>query len=182
MGGALTDPSYKGQILMFAYPLIGNYGVTPDAFQLSGIQAAGLVVREACDHPSHHQHKESIHEFRKREGKPGIAGIDARRLTIKTREHGTLRAALIIGGSDIDGGYAMELACEQPDISEIDLLSQVTCERPHHIEINTNDGTIEGFEHPDLDLVCARHHPEAHPGLRDTAMRFFDRVASMVGG
>jgi len=114
---ALTDPSYKGQILMFAYPLIGNYGVNPDAFQSQGMQAEGLVVRAACDHPSHHQHKESIHEFLEHEGKPGIAGIDTRYLTIETREHGTLRAALITDGGDIDGAYAVELARKQPEIS-----------------------------------------------------------------
>src|SRR5438093_1221209 len=27
---ALTDPSYKGQILVLSYPLIGNYGVSKD--------------------------------------------------------------------------------------------------------------------------------------------------------
>ncbi len=48
-------------------------------------------------------------------------------------------------------------------------------------QINTNDGTIEGFEHPDLDILSVQYHPEAHPGPRDTEMRFFDRVARMAG-
>ncbi len=319
---ALTDPSYKGQILMFAYPLIGNYGVNPDAFQSTRMQAEGLVVREACNHPSHHLMRESIHEFLEREGKPGISGIDTRHLTIKTREHGTLRAALITGSGDLDGEYAVELARRQPDIREIDLITQVTCREPYHIkgsgkkialidlgikqnileslkrrnfnihvfpanatvsdiistdpdilflsngpgdpqqaksaiaavselagtlpiagiclghqiislalgaetyklkfghrganqpvkdlqngkvyissqnhgfavdkdsvertginitQINTNDGTIEGFEHPDLDILCTQYHPEAHPGPRDTEMWFFDRIATMAG-
>jgi len=48
-------------------------------------------------------------------------------------------------------------------------------------QINTNDGTIEGFEHPDLDVLSVQYHPEAHPGPRDTELWFFDRVARMAG-
>lgn len=48
---ALTDPSYKGQILLFTYPLIGNYGVNDDNFQSDGIKAEALVIREKCEHP-----------------------------------------------------------------------------------------------------------------------------------
>jgi carbamoyl-phosphate synthase small subunit len=47
-------------------------------------------------------------------------------------------------------------------------------------QINTNDGTIEGFEHPDLDVLSVQYHPEAHPGPGDTEGWFFDRVARMV--
>ncbi len=48
-------------------------------------------------------------------------------------------------------------------------------------QINTNDGTIEGFEHPDLDVLSVQYHPEAHPGPRDTEGWFFDRVVRMAG-
>ena len=49
----LTDPSYKGQILMLTYPLIGNYGVSGERFQSEGIKVEGFVVRERCEEPSH---------------------------------------------------------------------------------------------------------------------------------
>ena len=130
---ALTDPSYKGQILMFAYPLIGNYGLNPHSFQSPMMQAEGLVVREACDHPSSHQSTSSIYNFLEREGKPGIAGVDTRALTIKTREQGTLRACLITG-EEVDGREAVELARTEADISELDLVSRVTCKSAYHIE------------------------------------------------
>jgi carbamoyl-phosphate synthase small subunit len=71
---ALTDPSYRGQILMFTYPLIGNYGISGDTFQSDCMQGEGLVIREGCDHPSHHKSKRSIFEFLKDEGKSGIMG------------------------------------------------------------------------------------------------------------
>ncbi|MCK4444419.1 MAG: carbamoyl phosphate synthase small subunit, partial [Thermoplasmata archaeon] len=48
---ALTDPSYKGQILMMTYPLIGNYGVQPGTFESHKIQPSAFVIRENCNHP-----------------------------------------------------------------------------------------------------------------------------------
>lgn len=323
---ALSDPSYKGQILMFTYPLIGNYGVSEECFQSDGVKAEGLVVREACPSPSHHRSKKTIYKLMEDEGKPGISGVDTRMLTINNREHGTMRAALI-NGSD-DGDEAVRLAREVPPISEIDLISKVTCKSPYlvkgkaateksktavlvdlgmktqiidslvarginvqvvpastsvneiagyepdllffsngpgdpqnatdaikavkefcselpiagiclghqvisialgadtykmkfghrggnqpvkdlstsivHItsqnhgfavsadslentdlvitELNTNDNTVEGVSHRDLDILSVQYHPDAHPGPLDTEKLFFDRVYKMMGG
>jgi carbamoyl-phosphate synthase small subunit len=47
-GEALTDPSYRGQILMLTYPLIGNYGVSGAMFQSDGIKVEGFAIRERC--------------------------------------------------------------------------------------------------------------------------------------
>ncbi len=137
---ALTDPSYKGQILMFTYPLIGNYGISGETFQSDCMQAEGLVVREACDHPSHHKSKRSIYEFLKDEGKSGIMGIDTRMLTIKTRERGTMKAAVIVG--DDNGEEAVRLAREQPDIGSLDLVGRVTCKEPYQIKGHEGEGNI----------------------------------------
>ncbi len=137
---ALTDPSYKGQILMFTYPLIGNYGVSGETFQSDGMKAEGLVVREACDHPSHHRSHRSIYEFLRDEGKSGIMGIDTRMLTIKTREHGTMKAAMIVG--DGNGEEAVRLAREQPDIGGLDLVGKVTCNEPYRIEGYEDCGSV----------------------------------------
>ncbi|HEY9205801.1 MAG TPA: glutamine-hydrolyzing carbamoyl-phosphate synthase small subunit [Candidatus Methanoperedens sp.] len=137
---ALTDPSYRGQILMFTYPLIGNYGISGETFQSDCMQAEGLVVREACDYPSHHRSRRSIYEFLKDEGKSGIMGVDTRMLTIKTREHGTMRAAIITG--DDDGEKAVRLAREQPDIGGLDLIGRVTCKEPYEVKGERDGGSI----------------------------------------
>ena len=129
---ALTDPSYRGQILMFTYPLIGNYGISGDTFQSDCMQAEGLVIREACDHPSHHRSTRSIYQFLKDEGKSGIMGIDTRMLTIKTREHGTMKAAMIVGSDD--GNEAVRLARAQPDIGGLDLIGRVTCKKAYNLK------------------------------------------------
>jgi len=73
---ALTDHSYAGQILMFTYPLIGNYGVSGETFQSDGMKALALVVREACSHPSHRLSKQSIVDFVEGEGRYGILGVE----------------------------------------------------------------------------------------------------------
>ncbi|MGB9929958.1 MAG: glutamine-hydrolyzing carbamoyl-phosphate synthase small subunit, partial [Methanosarcina sp.] len=125
------DPSYKGQILMFTSPLIGNYGVSGERFQSNNIHAEGLVVREACKKPYHYKSGRSIDKFLQDEGKPGIEGVDSRMLTIRTRERGTMRAALITGSDD--GEEAVEAARNFPQISDEELISLVTCKAPKFI-------------------------------------------------
>jgi carbamoyl-phosphate synthase small subunit len=91
---ALTDPSYHGQILMLTYPLVGNYGILPEANESDQIWPWGLVVREWARHPSHRASKETLHDFLLRFGVPGIEGVDTRALTVKTRSRGVLRACI----------------------------------------------------------------------------------------
>jgi len=135
---ALTDPSYKGQILMPTYPLIGNYGVSGAKFQSEGIKVEGFVVREKCDFPSHYKSNRSIEQFLIEEGVPGICELDTRMLTIKTRQYGTMKACLNVveDCSDEEKANALELARAQPDISELDLIEQVTCEKHYRIKGN----------------------------------------------
>jgi carbamoyl-phosphate synthase small subunit len=125
---ALTDPSYFGQILMFTFPTIGNYGVDLKNFQNPHVQALGAVTREICDAPDGGS---TIRQYFKENGLLGITGVDTRRLTIKTRVKGALRAALVLG--DDDGDYAVELARKSAPISEQDLISKVSCREPYHV-------------------------------------------------
>ena len=125
---SLTDPSYSGQILMFTFPLIGNYGVDRQNFQHDRVCALGCIAREICEKPST---LPSIRTFFEEEGLFGMAGVDTRALTIKTRVHGTMRAALVVGSDD--GDYAVELARKAPDISDIVPFPAVSCKKPYHI-------------------------------------------------
>ncbi|MEA3199685.1 MAG: carbamoyl-phosphate synthase small subunit [Thermoplasmata archaeon] len=91
---ALTDPSYAGQILMFTYPLIGNYGISAEANESDKVWAWGCVVHEWARHPSHRASRKTLHDFLVENDIPGIEGIDTRALTIKTRSRGVLRACI----------------------------------------------------------------------------------------
>lgn len=106
---SLTDPSYRGQILTFTYPLIGNYGVPqPDAKDPDGlpaflesdhVQVRGVVVRGTTP-PNHWTSSRSLGTWLQEEGVPGISGIDTRRLTEHLRSHGVLRGILDVGPAD----------------------------------------------------------------------------------
>jgi len=125
---SLTDPSYKGQLLMNTYPLQGNYGISEKWFQSEGIKAEGFIVREESRHPSHAESTESLSDFLAEYEIPGISEVDTRALTIKIREHGTMKGALSTEG--IDDAGLLELAKTQPGIEEIDLVDQVCVKEP----------------------------------------------------
>ena len=103
---SLTDPSYAGQMLTFTYPLIGNYGVpeTGDGqslpvFMESGrIHAVAVIVADYSVMYSHWNAKESLASWLRREGIPGLTGIDTRRLTMRLREHGVMMGRIEIEG------------------------------------------------------------------------------------
>ncbi|PWR75804.1 glutamine-hydrolyzing carbamoyl-phosphate synthase small subunit [Methanospirillum stamsii] len=125
---ALTDPSYHGQILLFTYPLIGNYGVDKENFQNPRVWAGGCVVHELCRKPAQYQ---PLHSFFEEQGLLGISGIDTRNLTIGIREQGTIRAALLTGSDDHEA--AVELAKKTPDITARSLIPDVSCKQYWHM-------------------------------------------------
>jgi carbamoyl-phosphate synthase small subunit len=122
---ALTDPSYRGQILMMTYPLIGNYGVDPTAMESEGIQPSGFVVKEACAAPSHPRSAMPIGAFLERYDTPGMEGADTRMLTIKIRSRGTMKAALVPTGEDPDEVAKTVRRSPHPDTRN--LVAEVSC-------------------------------------------------------
>lgn len=98
---SLTDPSYSGQILVFTYPLIGNYGVGDKVnWESEKIHAAGVVVSEACETWSHLGNTMSLLEWLESQKIPVITGVDTRALTKHLRKSGTMGG--IIGGQASD--------------------------------------------------------------------------------
>ena len=120
----LTDPSYKGQILMSTYPLQGNYGVDENWYQSGKIQAEGFIVREVCSEPSMFCPQKTLDDFLKEFKIPGISGIDTRDLTIKIREKGAMKCA--IATEEIDNSELIALAKNQLNIVDMDLVPQVS--------------------------------------------------------
>src|SRR5208282_600607 len=105
---ALTDPSYRGQILCLTYPMVGNYGVpsydakqerVPIFFESDHIQVRGLIIHEACEAPSHYQSARSLDEWLREENIPGVYGVDTRRLARVLRERGVMLGAIRIDNS-----------------------------------------------------------------------------------
>lgn len=89
----LTDPRYAGQIVMQTFPLIGCYGIIPE--DLHGPCAVrGYVVRDYCETPSNFRCRQTLNDYLREQGVPGVCGVDTRELTRILRERGTVRARI----------------------------------------------------------------------------------------
>jgi len=99
---ALTDPSFKGQILVMTYPLIGNYGVPKKEFwESKKIQVSGLIVCNYVDTPSHHMMQMTLSEWFKKENVPLVEIKDTRILTQKLRNEGASLGKIIFSNKNI---------------------------------------------------------------------------------
>ena len=149
---SLTDPSYKGQILTFTYPLVGNYGVPPydkengvlKYFESEDIKVTGFIVHELCKNPFHWASNRTLDQWLKDEGVPGIYGIDTRKLTKKLRVKGVLLGILKVCEAD-----------EEPDLPKLlkevktvqdpnstDLAKQVSVEKPIRYKAGGNKTAV----------------------------------------
>jgi carbamoyl-phosphate synthase small subunit len=142
---ALTDPSYKGQILTFTYPLVGNYGVPPydlelgipKYFESNNIMATGLVIHELCKKPYHWASTKTLDEWLKNENIPGIYGIDTRKLTKKLRVKGVMLGILQVceEGEEPNLEKLLKEAKKVPDPNLRDLVGEVTVKEPVHHKV-----------------------------------------------
>ncbi|NPA62832.1 MAG: glutamine-hydrolyzing carbamoyl-phosphate synthase small subunit [Methanococci archaeon] len=116
----LTDPSYKGQVVMMTYPLEGNYGVKKDWFESDGVKAEGFVVRELTG--------KELDDLLKEYDIPGIQDIDTRFLTRKIRDKGVVKCCLKVGEriEDSEIEDLLERVKKYKDISDIDLVPMVS--------------------------------------------------------
>ncbi len=100
---SLTDPSFAGQILVFTYPLMGNYGVPKKKmqgthlvhnFESEKIWPKGVVIADYCDVPSHYQSAISLSQWFMMHKVPALCGIDTRELTQKIRDKGVMKGKI----------------------------------------------------------------------------------------
>lgn len=162
---ALTDPSYRGQILVLTYPLAGNYGVPGnDAdefgmqkhFESGAIHASGLVVSEACRACSHHGAVKSLPAWLEEAGIPGLESVDTRAITRHLRGSGVMPGKIVTGGIDLPFF----------DPGTTDLVAAVTCSgiarlspRREHcpvvvlVDCGCKNGIIRSLLHRGLEVV-----------------------------
>lgn len=109
---SLTDPSYRGQILILTYPLIGNYGVPsmteldelglPAHFESNSVQVTALVCSSYSHFPSHYTSNSSLSAWLQQHKIPAICGVDTRALTKKIREHGSLLGKIVFSEQQLN--------------------------------------------------------------------------------
>lgn len=140
---SMTDPSYRGQIVVFTQPLIGNYGVPSGSardeynllkyFESPHVQCIGIVVADAAMKYSHWTAVESLGEWCKREGVAAISGVDTRAIVTFLRERGSSLARITIGEEyDADEDEAFM------DPGAINLVHKVSTKQPFHVSAGAN--------------------------------------------
>ncbi len=163
---SLTDPSYRGQILVFTYPLIGNYGVPSEEmnewgfsknFESENIHVRGVICAQVSEKYSHHAAKMSLDEWLKKHKIPGITGIDTRALTKKLREHGVMLGRLTQEAREAKESSSFAKASEDKkeakeieDPNLLNLVAEVSCTEPITYDPSPASGNL-----PDTLTVIA---------------------------
>ncbi|MBT4367343.1 glutamine-hydrolyzing carbamoyl-phosphate synthase small subunit [Candidatus Peregrinibacteria bacterium] len=142
---SLSDPSYRGQILTFTYPLIGNYGV-PGAekneygfsknFESEGVHVKGVIVAQVSESFSHYTAVSSLQKWLEHHNVPGITGIDTRALTKKLREHGVMLGRIV----QDDNAQVDVSSIEDPNVNN--LVAEVSCKEVITYDPKNTEGDI----------------------------------------
>jgi carbamoyl-phosphate synthase small subunit len=125
----LTDPSYTGQIVTMTSPHQGNYGVNRDDPESDRVRVAGFVVREASRRPSSWRSDGSLADELAGAGVVGLEGIDTRKLTLRIRSAGAMRAGL--STVDTDPASLAERVRRQPGMEGADLAAGAATAEPY---------------------------------------------------
>ena len=130
---AVTDPSFRGQILVFTYPHVGNYGVSGQAMESDGVHVRGVVMRQAGNGEDAPGAEGGWLDWLRDCGIPAITGVDTRALVRHLRTRGAMRGGIFTGISE---GEARERVQAEPPMTGQDLAREVT---PRQVDV------LEGF-------------------------------------
>ncbi len=123
----VSDPSYTYQLVVMAYPLIGNYGINDDDFETVTPTIGGLVVRDYNDIPSNFRSVETLSQLMEQYNASGISDVDTRKLVRSIRDLGSRRA--LITGIDTSLEEGLEIIANTA--VPTDAVSQVSCKHAH---------------------------------------------------
>src|SRR5512138_1671082 len=126
----LTDPSYRGQGVLFTVSHIGNVGINVEDYESDIPQVSAAVIRSLSPVVSNWRASMSLSDWLSQHGVPGISGVDTRWLTRKLRDGGTQKAAISTKGTPAEN--LLTTAREWPGLDGRDMVKEVTCEEPYH--------------------------------------------------
>ena len=121
----LTDPSYRGQIVVMTLPHIGNYGVASSTAESDRAWVEGFVARQFTNRPSSHGSEEGLVPYLQRNEVPAVDGIDTRAVVRRVRQQGALRGVLTSERSDVD--QLLAEVRDFPSMAGRALVDEVTC-------------------------------------------------------
>ncbi len=125
----LTDPSYKGQIVIMTYPLIGNYGINEADIESQVPKVEGFLIKENSSLFSNWRANRSLSDYLIEHRVMGVEGIDTRAITKHIRIRGAMKA--ILSTQDFNKERLIEKAKASPGLIGRDLVKEVTCDKPY---------------------------------------------------
>jgi len=133
----LTDPSYKGQVVTFTHPHIGNTGINGDDMESKKVHLSGIVVRDLAAKVSNYRSEKSLQDYLKEQNVAGISGVDTREVTRRLRTTGCLNGIITTDMTT----PAADLVAKTKEWSILgkDLISEVTCDKPYAWQDPTDD-------------------------------------------
>ncbi len=135
---SVTDPSYRGQILVFTYPLIGNYGVASDHMESDSAHTRAVVMREGVDREDAPHAEGGWLTWLTDCGIPAISGIDTRALVRHIRDRGSMRGGVF--ASELSESAAMDRVMAEAPMDGQDLAAEVTPAEPVILDALSGDG------------------------------------------
>jgi carbamoyl-phosphate synthase small subunit len=129
---AVTDPSYAGQIIIFTYPLIGNYGVAAATMESDRIHARGVIMREAKNSEASAEAEGGWTDWLRDCGVVGIDGIDTRALVRHIRDRGAMRGGIF--AAELAESEAQSRVADEPPMDGADLARTVTPAEPVELD------------------------------------------------
>jgi carbamoyl-phosphate synthase small subunit len=158
----VTDPSYRGQMVVMTYPHIGNTGINTEDPESEKPHVRALIVRQVCRRESNWRSQQTLDRYMRDRGIMALTDIDTRALTRHIRQFGALRGA--ISTVDLDPVSLREKALAAPTTSEQDLVAEVTCAAPYAWDERADEAWYVDRRH----LVALQELPDG-PGFHVVA-------------
>ncbi len=152
----ITDPSYRGQTVLFTQPHIGNYGVNSEDEESSHLWLSGLIVREACGRSSNFRSGGELHDYLQQHEVPGIEEVDTRMITRRVRSAGSMKV-LITQDMNQPAESLMQQLQEAPSVSDEDHVQKVSTSKTQQWSRGNESpfaAKLEGKVEPRLKIVA----------------------------
>jgi len=147
----LTDPSYRGQGVLFTASHIGNVGINIEDYESDIPQVSAAVVRSLSPVVSNWRASSSLSDWLTEDGVPGISGVDTRWLTRKLRDGGIQKAALSTKGTSAE--KLLSMARAWPGLDGRDMVKEVTCEESYRWVWDEGSRWVEPVVSDQLSVV-----------------------------
>ncbi|MFT3894456.1 MAG: glutamine-hydrolyzing carbamoyl-phosphate synthase small subunit [Anaerolineales bacterium] len=175
----LTDPSYRGQGVLFTVSHIGNVGINLEDDEFAKPQVSAAVIRSLSPVVSNWRSALSLSDWLKQHGVPGISGVDTRWLTRKLRDGGTQKAALSTKGTSAE--ELLKIACEWSGLDGRDMVKEVTCEESYHWDDDDGAKWVKVVNSEQLAVESGKWKVVAYDfGIKENILRHLSSYGANV--